>query len=49
MYEFYVVKGHRLDELVNLSATEKSFMHHAMNEYLGMINRMFARGGEYSG
>lgn len=33
MYAFYVVKGHKLDELANLSYIEKVFLHCAREEY----------------
>lgn len=34
MYEFFVLKGHSLDELARLSASEKILMHHAMETYI---------------
>lgn len=33
MYAFYVTRGYTLDELANLSFTEKTFLHHARNEF----------------
>lgn len=33
MYAFYVVRGHKLDDLSDLSYMEKTFLHCARNEY----------------
>ncbi|HEY5582927.1 MAG TPA: hypothetical protein VIK78_00325 [Ruminiclostridium sp.] len=33
MYAFYVVRGHSLNELANLSYFEKAFLHHAREEF----------------
>lgn len=33
MYAFYVVRGWKLSDLVNLSAIEKMFLHHARERH----------------
>lgn len=33
MYAFYAVRGYTLNDLVNLSYTEKAFLHCAREEY----------------
>lgn len=33
MFAFYVARGHKLDDLASLSATEKAFLHCAREQY----------------
>lgn len=49
MYAFYVVRGHSLDSLANLSYTEKIFLHCAKNEFYAEENKKYKNlfdGGE---
>ena len=33
MYAFYVVRGWKIEDLMNLSTIEKKFLHHAQGNY----------------
>lgn len=46
MYSFYIVKGHRLVDLENLSEIEKRFYIASMNEYF--IERAILLGAKES-
>ncbi len=47
MCEFYVLRGHTLEQLANLSILEKMVMHHAMENYYNSIASLLeGKGGK---
>lgn len=44
LYSFYVVRGYKIEELINMSTIEKMFLTEAMVKYFEIENKRF--GGE---